>query len=100
VYDTDANLTNVQIGEDWKIYRIDFTRAFRLYHDLQSPKDLIRCDRQLFSKLKALDGNELTARTKGFLNKLEIQAVMARRDKIVNYFEKLISEKGDNAILY
>jgi hypothetical protein len=30
VYDTDANLTNVQIGEDWKIYRIDFSRAFRL----------------------------------------------------------------------
>ena len=34
VYDTDANLTNVQIGEDWKIYRIDFSRAFRLNKDL------------------------------------------------------------------
>ena len=30
VYDTDANLTNVLIGEDWKIWRVDFTRAFRL----------------------------------------------------------------------
>jgi hypothetical protein len=31
VYDTDPNLTNVLIGTDWKLYRIDFTRAFRLY---------------------------------------------------------------------
>ncbi len=28
VDDTDANLTNVLIGEDWKIWRVDFTRAF------------------------------------------------------------------------
>ena len=100
VYDTDPNLTNVQIGEDWKIYRIDFSRAFRLYKDLQSTKDLVQCDRQLFTKLKALDGNELTARTKGFLNKQEVQAVMARRDKIVDHFQKLIAAKGENEVLY
>ena len=100
VYDTDANLTNVQIGEDWKIYRIDFSRSFRPYKDLQSPKDLVQCDRQLFTKLKALDGNELAVRTKGFLTKQEIQAVMARRDKIVDHFQKLITEKGENEILY
>jgi len=64
VYDTDANLTNVQIGEDWKIYRIDFSRAFRLSKDLQSTKDLVQCDRHLLTKLKALDANELVARTK------------------------------------
>jgi len=99
-YDTDANLTNVQIGEDWKIYRIDFSRAFRPYKDLQSPKDLVQCDRQLFTKLKALDGNELAAKTKGFLSKQEVQAVMARRDKIVDHFEKLIAEKGKDEVLY
>jgi hypothetical protein len=100
VYDTDANLTNVQIGEDWKIYRIDFSRAFRLDKDLQTPKDLVQCDRQLFTKLKTLDGNELAVRTKAFLTKQEVQAVMTRRDKIVDYFQKLIAEKGENEILY
>jgi hypothetical protein len=100
VYDTDANLTNVQIGEDWKIYRIDFSRAFRLFKTLKSENDLVQCDRQLFTKLKALDGNELAARTKGLLNKQEVQAVMARRDKIVEHFQKLIAEKGENEILY
>src|SRR5438094_4164145 len=64
--DTDVNLTNVLIGEDWKIWRVDFTRAFRLHKDLKDPKDLVRCERKLFDKLKALDGNELAAKTKGY----------------------------------
>src|SRR6267142_1060616 len=45
IYDTDANLTNVLIGEDWKIYRVDFSRAFRRHKDLKNPKEnLVRCD--------------------------------------------------------
>ena len=40
VYDNDPNLTNVLIGEDWKIWRIDFTRAFPISKDLRDPKGL------------------------------------------------------------
>jgi hypothetical protein len=100
VYDNDPNLTNVLIGEDWKIWRIDFTRAFRLSKDLRDSKDLVRCDRQLFEKLKILDGNELADKTKHYLSKDEVKGVMARRDKIVAQFQKLISEKGENEVLY
>jgi hypothetical protein len=100
VYDNDPNLTNVLIGEDWKIWRVDFSRAFRLYKDLRNPGDLVRCDRQLLEKLKTLDVNELTEKTKHYLNKEEVKAVMARRDKIVALFEKLISEKGEKEVLY
>ena len=100
VYDNDPNLTNVLIGEDWKIWRVDFTRAFRLSKDLKDPKDLVRCDRQLFEKLKTLDGNELAEKTKRYLTKDEVKAVMARRDKIVAQFQKLISEKGEKEVLY
>ena len=101
VSDSDPNLTNVLIGEDWKIWRVDFTRAFRLTKDLKDPdKNLVRCDRQLLEKLKVLDGNALTERTKNYLTKDEVKAVMARRDKIVAYFQELIAEKGENAVLY
>lgn len=100
VYDADANLSNVLIGEDWKIWRVDFSRAFRLYKNLMRPEDLIRCDRQLFDKLKALDGNQLTEKTRHYLTKDEVKAVMARRDKIVDRFQQLIAEKGETAVLY
>jgi hypothetical protein len=100
IYDTDANLTNVLIGEDWKLWRIDFTRAFRIYKELKDPTNLVRCDRQLFEKLKALNADELTEKTKRYLTKDETKAVMARRDKIVAYFQKLIAEKGETEVLY
>lgn len=100
VYDTDPNLTNVLIGENWQIWRIDFTRAFRLNKELRNPEDLARCDRQLLEKLKVLDANALTERTKGYLNKDEVKAVMARRDKIVARFQGLIAQKGESEVLY
>jgi hypothetical protein len=100
VYDTDPNLTNVLIGEDWTIWRIDFTRAFRTNKDLRVPKNLVKCDRQLFEKMKALNGDELAAKTKNYLTKPEVQGVMARRDKIVATFQALIAEKGEKEVLY
>jgi len=101
IADTDVNLTNVLIGEDWRIWRIDFGRAFRLNKDLKDPaKELVHCDRQLLEKLKALDANAVTEKTSHYLNKDEVKAVMARRDKIVAHFQKLIVEKGENEVLY
>jgi hypothetical protein len=100
VYDIDANLTNVLIGEDWKIWRVDFTRAFRLNNNLRDTKNLVRCDRQLLEKLKALNGDQLAQNTKGYLTKGEVKAVMQRRDKIVARFAQLIQEKGETAVMY
>lgn len=100
VYDTDRNLGNVLISEDWHIWMIDFTRAFRLYHTLQNPKNLERCDRRLFERLQQLDAGELKEKTAGFLTDLEIEGVMARRDKIIAHFVELAKEKGDSAVFY
>ena len=100
VYDTDPNLTNVLITADWKIWRIDFSRAFRTYTDLQNPKDLVMCDRELLEKMRQLDGNTVLEKTKPYLTKSEVKGLMARRDKIVNYFQKMVAQKGEGAVLY
>lgn len=60
----------------------------------------MRCSRQLFEKLKGLDENQLQEKTHQYLTKPEAKAVIARRDKIVAYFQKLIAEKGENEVLY
>lgn len=100
VYDTDRNLGNVLITEDWKIWMIDFTRAFRRWDDIKNPKDLERCDRQLFDRLRQLTLEAVQEKTKPHLSRWEIEPLMARRDKIVAHFEKLIAEKGEAAVLY
>jgi hypothetical protein len=100
IYDTNPNLGNVLITQDWKISRIDFTRAFRENHDLRDPKNLVQCDRQLLEKLRQLSYDEVLDKTKPHLSKSEVKALIARRDKIVAYFEKLIAQKGEGAVLY
>ena len=100
IYDTDANLTNILIGPDWQIWRIDFTRAFRNDRELKTPSDLVRCERKLLEKLKILNGDELATKTQHYLTKEQVQGVMARRDKIVARFQELIKEKGENEVLY
>jgi len=100
VQDTDANLSNILIGEDWKLWRIDFTRAFRNFSQLQRPDDLVRCDRVLLEKLKALNADQVAEKTKPYLSKTEVKSLMARRDAIVKHFQKLITEKGENEVLY
>ncbi len=106
VYDTDINVTNVLITEDWRLYMIDFTRAFRLYKDIRDKRNLTEsmCERHLLERLKNLDRMELVANTKynrrEYLTKGEIDGVMARRDKIVALYADLIAKKGEKAVLY
>jgi hypothetical protein len=100
VYDTDVNQTNMLISADWKLWRIDFSRAFRLQHKLENPACLTMCDRQLLEKLRQLNEAEVAEKTKPHLRKGEVKAIMARRDLIVAYFEKQIAEKGEKAVLY
>jgi len=101
IYDTDRmNPGNLLIGNHWELYMVDFTRAFRLYHDLKNPESLVRCSRELLQKLRSLDGEELAAKLGNYLNGGELEGIMARRDKVVAHFEKLIAEKDEAAVLY
>jgi len=100
VYDTDANLSNVLIGEDWTIWRVDFSRAFRTSKNLHDPKNLVKCDRQLFQKLRSLTPESVGEKTKNYLTKAEVNSLMARRDKIVATFQSLIAQRGEQEVLY
>jgi hypothetical protein len=100
IYDTDRNAGNVLITEDWKIWMIDFTRAFRLRKDLQKPEQLRRCERNLLIRLRQLNEKELLEKTEPHLTKGEVEALLARRDKILERFQQRIAEWGENAVLY
>jgi len=100
IYDTDPNLTNIKITKDWKIWRFDFSRAFREQKSLMDVKNLEKCDRQLLDKLKKLDEDEVLQAVKPYVSKGAVRALMARRDKIVAQFEKLVAQNGESAVLY
>jgi hypothetical protein len=88
------------ITEDWKLWMIDFSRAFRRWRDLLEPGHLAMCDRQLLANLRQLKEADVLVNTKPHLTKDEVKALMARRDKIVTFFDKQIAQKGESAVLY
>ena len=67
---------------------IDHTRAFRIRTDLVDPKALKMCDRQLLANMKALTFEMLKPELSPYLRDTEIKAILARRDKLVAFFDK------------
>ncbi|MDX2149846.1 MAG: hypothetical protein SFV54_03860 [Bryobacteraceae bacterium] len=100
VFNTDRNLQNLLITEDWRIWMIDHTRCFRLRTDLNAPKNLVKCERSLLAKLRALDKKTLEGSLKGLLRDNEIRGLLARRDRIVEYFDAKIKAEGEENVLY
>jgi len=100
VYNTDSNLTNLLIDKNWKVWKIDHTRAFRLQHTLQGAKNLVKCDRNLLAKMKDLNQETMLKEMQPWCTKDEIKAVLARRDVIVKFFEDEVRKKGEDAVLY
>ena len=89
IYDTDRNDGNILYTKDWRLWMIDFTRAFRVWHTLPHPEALVAYDAGLVAKLAALDAQGLTAAMDGHLTPGERRAILARRDLIVERFEEL-----------
>lgn len=100
VGDTDRNLGNILIGPDWKLWMIDFTRAFRRTHKLLNVSNLQRCDRHLLDRLRGLTKEAVAQKTKPYIGGPEVDALLARRDLIIARFEQLVTERGESRVLY
>jgi hypothetical protein len=100
VADTDRNAGNILIDADWKLWMIDFTRAFRRNKSLLKDKDLKRCDRLLLENLRGLTAERVAGATKPYLNNADIAALLARRDLIVTVIETLAAKNGAAQVLY
>ncbi len=100
VHDTDRNSGNQLITEDWRLWMVDFTRAFRLSNALFRELNVQRCSRSLLAAMKALTAESVTAATTPHLMPGEIKALLKRRDRIIERIEMLVQERGEQLVLY
>jgi hypothetical protein len=87
IYNVDRNLGNLLIDTDWRIWMIDHSRSFRLMDAVKAPGNLAKCDRKVIERLKALDKATLTQTMEDYIGPAEINALLKRRDAIVQWFE-------------
>jgi len=95
IQNTDRNLGNLVITKNWDLWMIDHTRGFRIAKTIRQPKNLVRCDKYLLEKMKGLNKPDLQKTMKGYLNGMQIDGILARRDLIVQFFEKEAAKGGE-----
>ena len=88
IYNVDRNMGNLLIGNTWRVWAIDHTRAFRTQNALKTPANVTRCDRQVVEGLKQLSKEVLKKEIGPFVTEYQISGLLARRDKIVEILEK------------
>lgn len=106
----DRHQNNYLITEDWRVLLIDHSRSFRtgkkwttdLPYGENNKEGLVlkEMPKELLEKTKALTFEVIKGFAGDTLNDDEINAVLARRDLIIQHINKMIEKNGEANVLY
>jgi hypothetical protein len=96
----DRNQGNILIDRSWRLWLIDHTRAFITTPKLLTPKSLNHCERGLYTALQELDPELVREELSPFLTGPQIDAVLIRRDLILERLEQEINRLGRSVVLF
>ena len=100
IQNRDRNQGNLIWTNDWTLWLIDHTRAFRLGKTLMKPDQLTRCDRALFDAMRKLTFEDMNKAMGAVMTKDEINAVLFRRDLLIKHFEDRAARLGEAAVFF
>ena len=100
IINIDRNLGNLLITNSWQLVLIDHTRSFTPYKNIRNKENLTRCSRALLARMSALTESAIATRVGTSLTRTEITAVLARRDRIVAFFNEEARTKGEKNVLF
>jgi hypothetical protein len=100
IQNRDRNQGNILWTQDWTMWLIDHTRAFRLNGNLLKPEQLSRCDRGLLDRLRALTPEAVAEAVGNSLTRQEQAALLERRDKIIKLYDDRIARLGEPVVLF
>jgi len=98
-YNTDfRNVKNVLVDPSFRVYVIDFSRAFRSLPYLLAEDDLERVSRPVFERLERLDAAAVESRVSPWIRGRQVSTLLKRRDRIVAHIRRLVAERGEAAV--
>lgn len=100
-WDTDYNnISNIMIDGNWKLYKIDSSRAFRIDQTLRRPDALSRFRRSTVQGLRSITRADLDKAMKPWLSPKAIDALWQRRGLILELVDQNIAARGEAAVLF
>jgi hypothetical protein len=100
VYNTDRNPGNVQVDHAYKLWMIDHTRAFQ---NKSSPFQVERVNNirhDLWDRFRSLRREDYERIFAGLLEPVQVEFFMDRRAQLIEHIERLIAERGPEAVLF
>jgi hypothetical protein len=101
IWDTDfANASNILVDANWKVYKVDSTRAFRESPTLRNEDSLTRFRRQTLAALESLTRESLDAALVPWLDKRQLEGLWKRRCRVLELARERVASRGEAAVLY
>jgi len=92
------NQASILVDASWEIVLIDHSLSFWGIGTLMELP--ARFDRRMVEELRQLERPVLLARLGGLLTEQQVESLLERRDALVTHVEKLIEERGEQAVLF
>jgi hypothetical protein len=107
----DRTQENICYTKDWRIILIDHSQSFRstrkhkknlLYgkKGIKQKSPFSMLPRVFVGKIKELNFDNIKKAVGSYLNDKEIEAILARRELILNEIDDMIKDKGEDKVLY
>jgi hypothetical protein len=100
IYNMDRNLNNLLITPEWELVMIDHSRSFRPWDRLKSPEGLTRFSKSVLEGIQRLSKANLKEKAGRYISDNQIEALLKRRDLILDLSKKLAAERGEARVLY
>lgn len=102
IYNEDRNAGNFLLDEAWNVILIDHSRAFLERKNLLKGKTDLpsQYDRKLVERLRSLTLEQLELELGDLLEGGQIEAIVARRDQLLEHMEKLVAERGPGQVMF
>ena len=100
IYNFDRHQDNILFDRQGRLWMIDHTRSFKRLPKLRNPKKIAVCERTLYEGIRDLDPEQVRAELGDVLGKIEINALLKRRELLMERLDQLIAERGAEAVLF
>lgn len=87
IFNPDRNAGNLLIDDDWRLWMIDHSMAFRPNPQPADMRQVEGCPPELLEAMRKLDAATLRARMKGLLNAEQLDGLLSRRDAMVKHLD-------------
>jgi hypothetical protein len=100
LFNWDRHTNNILITKDFELRLIDHSRAFLAYSDLRKPEELTRFSRSLLAGIERLTRDDLRRQVGRSIETAKVNAMLERRDKILELVRTRVGERGEDAVFY